>query len=93
MTNKEILQIAMEQSAMDINCRADDFLKDAHVVVTKTELGPSTKKYYKEPVTCIMITYGSNIVRSAQNAVRSGFYPAWAEMTVSPKQIVDELNI
>jgi|GEM_PF-827562 len=26
MTNKEILQIAMEQSAKDINCKADDRL-------------------------------------------------------------------
>lgn len=27
MTNKEILQIAMEQSAADLNCKAADFLK------------------------------------------------------------------
>ena len=33
MTNKDILQIAMEQSARDINCTANDFLKNEHVIV------------------------------------------------------------
>ena len=31
-------------------------------------------------------------IRSARNAFRSGFLPAWAEMTVKPASIVDELN-
>lgn len=65
MTNKEILQIALEQSAMDINCKADDFLKSDHVVV-KSELGPSAKKYYKEPIPCNMVSYGNNIVASVK---------------------------
>lgn len=29
-------------------------------------------------------------IRSARNAVKSGFKPAWVEMTVKPKNIVDE---
>ncbi len=33
MTNREILQIAMEQSARDINCSADDFFGSQHVIV------------------------------------------------------------
>ena len=33
MTNQEILEIAMEQSAADLNCRAEDFLKNEPVVV------------------------------------------------------------
>ena len=31
-------------------------------------------------------------IRSARNAFKSGFSPAWAEMTVKPKKLVDELN-
>lgn len=31
-------------------------------------------------------------IRSARNAVKSGFVPAWVEMTVKPKNIVDEMN-
>ena len=31
-------------------------------------------------------------IRSERNAFKSGFSPAWAEMTVKPKKMVDELN-
>lgn len=44
MINKEIFQIAMGQSSMDINCKADDFLQSDHVVV-KYRLNSSAKKY------------------------------------------------
>lgn len=54
MTNKEILRIAMEQSSLDLNCSPDDFLRSDHVVVVSSKLGPSAKKYYREPITCIL---------------------------------------
>lgn len=31
-------------------------------------------------------------VRSARNAVKCGFSPAWVEMTVKPETVVDEMN-
>jgi GNAT superfamily N-acetyltransferase len=31
-------------------------------------------------------------IRSVRNAVKSGFIPAWVEMTVKPAGIVDEMN-
>lgn len=31
-------------------------------------------------------------IRSVRNAIKSGFYPAWVEMTVKPKTFVDEMN-
>ena len=34
MTNREMLQIAMNQSAEDIGCRADDFLLSDNVTVS-----------------------------------------------------------
>ena len=33
MTNKEIWQIAMEQSANDLNCNASDFLEIENCIV------------------------------------------------------------
>ena len=42
MTNQEILEIAMEQSAADLNCRAGDFLKNEPVVVGGG-IGPGAK--------------------------------------------------
>ena len=32
-------------------------------------------------------------IRSVRNAVRSGFIPAWVEMTAKPASIVDEINM
>ncbi|MBE5838840.1 MAG: GNAT family N-acetyltransferase, partial [Butyrivibrio sp.] len=31
-------------------------------------------------------------IRSARNAAKSGFIPAWVEMTVKPADVVDEMN-
>ena len=31
-------------------------------------------------------------IRSVRNAVKSGFIPAWVEMTVKPSKIVDDMN-
>ena len=31
-------------------------------------------------------------IGSARNAVKSGFLPAWAEMTVKPAEIVNKMN-
>ena len=31
-------------------------------------------------------------IRSARNAIKSGFIPAWVEMTVKPARLVDEMN-
>lgn len=69
MTNHEILKIAMAQSASDINCRADDFLKDNHVIV-KSKVGPLARKYYKEPIACNLVSYGNNIVASVREEYR-----------------------
>ena len=69
-TNQEILQIAMKQSALDLNADAADFLSDCNVIV-RAGIGPSAKKYYKEPIACNLVTYGSNIVASVRDEYRS----------------------
>ena len=61
MTNQEILQIAMRQSAEDIGCRAEDFLSDAPILVP-FRLGAHARKYYKEPITCHFVSYRANVV-------------------------------
>ncbi len=43
-TNQDILQIAMKQSALDINCDPADFLKSENVVV-RSGVGPLARKY------------------------------------------------
>ncbi len=69
-TNQDILRIAMRQSALDINCDPTDFLASTNIVV-KSVLGSMARKYYKEPIACNLVSYGSNIVASVKDEYRS----------------------
>ena len=64
MTDKEILRIALEQSAKDIGCAPEDFLGNDSIAVPFA-LGPKAKKYYKLPIGCNFISYGNNVVAAA----------------------------
>ena len=68
MTNQDILKIAMEQSAEDIGCQAEDFLKRENVTVP-FRLGRNARKYIKEPITCNLVSYGNNIVAASSESV------------------------
>lgn len=69
MTNKEILFAAMKQSALDINCNAEDFLcKDP--VIVRSGVRPDARKYYKEPIACNLVSYGNNVVASVRDEYR-----------------------
>lgn len=69
LTNHEIIDIAMRQSAIDINCRPADFLKEENVIVAGN-IGEGAKKYYKEPIACNLVSYGNNIVASVKDEYR-----------------------
>ena len=62
-TNETILQIAMEQSAIDANCQAEDFLRSENVVALSAA-NPKARKYLSLPFDCNLISYGNNIVAS-----------------------------
>ena len=68
MTNQEMLKIAMKQSAEDIGCRPDDFLKNENVTVP-FRFGENARKYLKEPITCNLVSYGNNVVAAAVDEV------------------------
>ena len=61
MTNKEILEIALRQSAIDCNCKPSDFLKSENVV-TESRVNEKARKYLPLPFACGMVSYGSNVV-------------------------------
>lgn len=61
MTNEEILQIALQQSAYDCNCRPEDFLSENHVM-TISKAQPKARKYIPLPLKCDLVSYGNNIV-------------------------------
>ncbi len=64
MTNREMMEIAMRQSAEDIGCRAEDFQSDKNVVLS-FRLGKNARKYFKEPITCDFVSYGNNVVAAS----------------------------
>lgn len=68
MTNKEILNIALQQSAYDCNCRPEDFMKDTNVVVLSKK-HPKARCYLPLPFECDLVSYGNNIVAQVSERV------------------------
>lgn len=71
MTNQEIMQVAMQQSAIDTS----------HLTLEILNRG-------KVPFYCAA---WSNI-KSVRNAIKSGFRPAWVEITAKSNETVQKMN-
>ena len=82
MTHDDILRIARMQSAIDIGCSPDDFLRSEPVIVYSLP-DDRARRYLTLPFSCQLVSYGSNIVASVQpeleNDVRGYItrYPAY----------------
>lgn len=63
MTNKQILEIAMKQSAIDSHCNWRDFKAKKNKVVI-SEKDENARKYLELPFICDLTSYGTNIVAS-----------------------------
>ena len=63
MTNQEILNIAIRQSAEDLSCAAEDFLKNENVVAL-SKPSENARRYLTLPFSCQLASYGNNIVAS-----------------------------
>lgn len=63
MTNKDILEIAMRQSANDLGCESSD-LSCAKNKVVLSSVHEKARKYLTLPFFCNLVSYGSNIVAS-----------------------------
>lgn len=63
MNNKDILDIAMRQSAIDANCTVEDFCKSENIVVYSSR-NENARRYLDLPLFCDLISYGNNIVAS-----------------------------
>lgn len=61
MTNAEVLEIALAQSAINCCCAPEDFLS-AHNVVRTTHEREGLPAYHKQPQICDLVSYGSNLV-------------------------------
>ena len=63
MTNEEIFQTALRQSAIDCNCEPEDFLKKENTIVRSVP-NPDARKYLDLPLPADLVTYGNGIVAS-----------------------------
>ena len=65
MTQKDILEIALKQSAADCACRPEDFSRTEHVV-TEAVFSPDARRDRPNPPLCRMVSFGSNIVAACR---------------------------
>lgn len=63
MNNKQILEIAMKQSAIDSSCHWQDFKEKKNKVVI-SQKKENARKYLELPFICDLTSYGNNIVAS-----------------------------
>ena len=63
MNNSQIISTAMAQSATDLGCAPEDFIKDKNIIVESTT-SQKARKYLKLPFICDLVSYGNNIVAS-----------------------------
>lgn len=65
MTNKDIWNIALRQSAVDSGCQPEDFLSGTNkIVISKPH--QDARKYLELPFSCDLVSYGHNIVASVR---------------------------
>ena len=69
MTNQDILQIALQQSAYDCNCNPEDFLSNENII-TISRKHPHARKYIPLPLQCDLVSYGSNVVAQTSEELR-----------------------
>lgn len=69
MTNEQILAVALAQSATDMNCKPEDFLRSDNVV-TLSKPNIAARKYLPQPFDCELVSYGNNIVCSANAEIK-----------------------
>lgn len=64
MTQNDIIKTALGQSAVDMNCNPEDFLADENMIFISAK-NSGARKYLKLPFLCNFVSYGNNIVASA----------------------------
>ncbi|MBR4036368.1 MAG: GNAT family N-acetyltransferase [Oscillospiraceae bacterium] len=70
MTNKELLQTALNQSAVDFGCNPQDFISGKNKVVI-SQPNPAARRYLPLPFRCDMVSYGDNIVAQTSDELFS----------------------
>ena len=67
MTNRQLLDTALRQSAIDMCCAPEDFLRETPVTV-RAQKSDGARKYLPQPAEFSMVSYGHNIVAATAEA-------------------------
>lgn len=68
MTNSEIMQTALRQSALELGCTPEDLLRSENTVV-RSRPAPAARRYLSLPFVCNLVCYGAGIVASVSPEV------------------------
>lgn len=68
MTNEDVFNIAMKQSAIDSNCKTNDFKSNKNKIVLSCD-NYNARKYLQLPFYCDLTSYGNNIVASVSEQI------------------------
>ena len=69
MTQKELFNIALAQSAIDLNCTPEDLVSGQKTVVQSLP-HPKARAYLRLPFTCDLVSYGGGVVASVSPELR-----------------------
>lgn len=69
LSNKEILQIALNQSAVDCNCDPKDFLSNENKIVFSKQ-NEKARAYLPLPFECDLVSYGNNVVAQVSERMK-----------------------
>ncbi len=69
LTNDRIMQIALEQSAIDSGCAPSDFLAPEHKIVLSRP-HQAARRYLQLPFDCDLTSYGDHVVASVSPEVK-----------------------
>ena len=76
MTKDDIFSITREQLALELNCKAADFLKEENII-TAAVLHEKRRKFSEKPFYLQMATFGNNAVISADEEMHQ-WLKKWA---------------
>ena len=69
LNNQDIMNIALQQSAYDCNCKPEDFTKLENVIVNSCK-NDKARNYLTLQFECDLVSYGNNIVVQVSDRTR-----------------------
>lgn len=70
LSNEIFLRTALRQSALEYNCRSEDFMQEQSIV-TLPCAAPEARKYLTVPFRCSLVSYGKNVVACAEKELHA----------------------